>query len=231
MADEQGAAQTGQDSATESPSAPVAPPTGPGARVLATREGQFVCSIARVVALAQCLGLLLLVAFLVRYHTQISGDLELAGMSNTYSEITEESGQIVTPAIMLVPLLAAVIAAVSWGVWRLRPWARRVAILFSVVLIAGGVGAAYFSVTLDPQPLDSRDLPEMVGAEDTQDILQLAAIIAGFYGVVLGLLLLPSVGRVFAAATAEDRSAEERFTISEDASRGHFQVKHEVDQL
>lgn len=230
MADEQGAVQTGQDSASGGPSAPVTSSQAAGARVLATREGQFVSSIARIVALAQCLGLLLLVAFLVRYHTQIAGDLELAGMSNSYSEITEESGQIVTPAIMLVPLLAAVIAVVSWGVWRLRPWARRVAILFSLLLIAGGVGSAYYSVTLAPQPLESEDL-DIIGAEDTQDILQLAAIIAGFYGVVLGLLLLPSVGRVFVAATAEDRSAEERFTINEEAPRGHFQVKHEVDQL
>lgn len=232
MADEQGAVHEEQG-AEGSPSEAPASPAASGASVLATREGQFVGSIARIVALAQCLGLFLLVAFLVRYHTQVSSGLELNALGNTYQEITAETEEVVSPAVMLVPVLAAVLATISWGVWRMRLWARRLAIIFALVLVAGGVFSAYTAENMQPEMFDDRDM-EMIGAEDMEDVqgvLQLAAILSGFYGVVLGLLLLPSVGRVFAAASHEDAHAEKRFSIKKEAPRDHFQVEHRVDQL
>lgn len=200
--------------------------------VLTTSEGQFVAGLARVVSLAQCLGLMLLFGMLVRYHSQVSDDLILGGLGTHEHEVTAEFTGAAGPAILLVPVLAALVAFVSWGLWHLKPWARRIALLMCVLLVVGGVVSAHWAQTGDePVVLDDSGLDDIGAFEDTTDMLKAATILAGFYGIILGLLLLPTVGRVFRLANEENSAAEKRFTIGSDEPRDHFQVQHQVDQL
>jgi hypothetical protein len=229
MSEDQGATVEGAGP-TGSP-APVETPDGANGSILTTQEGRFVSGLARVLALAQCLGLGLLVALLVRYHAQVLSDVVLAGMGTDFPEVTEQAQQTVSPSILLVPVLVALIASVSWGLWLLRPWARRLAVAMALVLIAGGVCCAHWAITAsEPASYDSEDL-NPADIQETKDLLVAASVLAGFYGITLGLLLLPTVGRVFTEATREDRAVEKRFTIKKDAPRSHFEVEHEVEQL
>ncbi len=55
--------------------------------------------------------------------------------------------------------------------------------------------------------------------------------LAVFYGIIFGLLLLPTVGRVFALAEAQLHAREARFKISGDSPRDHFVVDRDVAQF
>jgi hypothetical protein len=229
MSEDQGAIVEGADP-TGSP-APVEGSDDTNGSILTTQEGRFVSGLARVVSLAQCLGLGLLVALLVRYHSQVLSDVVLAGMGTEFPEITAQAKQTVSPSILLVPVLVAFIASVSWGLWKLRPWARRIAVVMSLVLIAGGVCCAHWAITAsEPASYDVEDL-DASDVQETKDLLVSAAVLAGFYGITLGLLLLPTVGRVFALATLEDAAVEKRLQIAKGVPRAHFDVEHEVEQL
>ncbi len=198
--------------------------------VLDTKEGQVVAGLARIIALAQCCGIFILVVFLMRYNTEIAHDFAAGGMSNEYEEILPEWQQMVDPSIMLVPVFMAVIAVVSWGLWKLRSWGRRGAMLLALAMVVAGVAAAYTLVN-EEVTVEIADDTEYLGVEDDAQLMQTAAALAVFYVLILGSLMVPTVGRVFALATAEHAEREKRFTIDTEAPRSHFKAQHEVEQL
>lgn len=205
---------------------------GTAQAVLATRAGQVVSSIARVIALAQLVGIVILVGAFISYHAQMSSELELQGYSAEHSPIIPEAQTMIGPWVLGVPVLTALVAIVAWGLWHLRSWGRRSGIVLCLALIAVGVTIAYMVRADIGQSFLLADAEqEQLAAEGVSAVLRPIFTLCAFYGVILGILALPSVGRVFAQATAEHEAAERRFRVDRDPTRTHFKVGHEVEQL
>ncbi len=213
--------------------------SGPGrADVFQTREGRGVRSLAHILALLQVIGLMILLGAMVAYHTAISEGMELRGLgAGPYSDVVETSDIMVGPWILGVPVLAVFVAAVAYGLWAMRAWGRRLALVLCLLLVLVGVGLVQMMrMDIDQSWLVADvELDAIEGAADGQDmtgtVLGTASGLAVFYGIIFGLLLLPSVRRVFARAEEQLRSTDARFRIDAHTRRDHFAVDRDVAQL
>lgn len=208
--------------------------------VFQTREGRGVRSLAQMLAILQVIGLMILVGAMVSYHTAISEGMELRGYAaDAYSDVVETADVMVGPWILGVPVLALFVGAVAYGLWTIRGWGRRLALILCVLLVVVGIGLAQMiRLDIDQSWLmaDAElDAIEGAGDDESQDltgtVLGAATGLAVFYGIILGLLLLPTVGRVFALAEAQLHAREARFKIDGAAPRDHFVVERDVAQL
>ncbi len=195
--------------------------------VFQTREGRGVRSLAQMLAILQVIGLMILVGAMVSYHTAISEGMELRGYAaDAYSDVVETADVMVGPWILGVPVLALFVGAVAYGLWTIRGWGRRLALILCVLLVVVGIGLAQMiRLDIDQSWLmaDAElDAIEGAGDDESQDLTGT---------VLLGLLLLPTVGRVFALAEAQLHAREARFKIDGAAPRDHFVVERDVAQL
>jgi ABC-type phosphate transport system permease subunit len=99
----------------------------------------------------------------------------------------------------------------------------------SVVLAGVGVGIAYVVVNQVTNQIDM-EVP-MISEDAGFEIAQLGGAMALFYVLILGFLLIPTVGRVYRDATSQVAATEKRFRVRSDEPRDHFKPEHDVQQL
>jgi hypothetical protein len=214
-------------------------PEEPEQSILETREGRGVRSLAHILAILQVMGLMILMGAMVSYHAKVSEEMELRGYSTAgYGDVVETSDVMVGPWILGVPALAIFVGSAAYGLWTIRGWGRRLALILSLILVCVGLGLAHMMrMEIDQTWLIAdAEMNFLEGVEeDTQDmtgsILKAATGLSVFYGLIFGLLMLPTVGRVFRVAEEQLRAKEAKFKIREDESRDHFAVDHDVAQL
>jgi len=229
-----------EDRHTESPSEAAPPRAG---SVLDTRAGRFVTGLSHILAIAQVIGLVILFGALLTYHTSVSSDIEGAGLSNDYQDITTEAQVMVGPWILGIPFLFGAIASVAWGLWKVRAWARRLALVLAFLMVVVGVSITLlmseqinqnFEAQNSIAAMVSKSELDQLGEEQNTDfafmVMNTATGLAAFYVALMVGLVVPPVGFVFRAHEAELRSTERRFRIGS-GKRDHFAVAHEVEQI
>jgi len=220
-----------------------APPPPVTESVLTTRAGRGVVALSHILAIAQVTGLVILLCALVGYHTSIQSDLAAGGLSGADPEIAEATELMVGPWILGIPFLFAAIASVAWGLWRIRAWARRLALVLAFLMVAAGLSMTLLMAEQLNQSFEAQNVIAAMVSESELDqlgdqqnvdfafmVMHTATGLAVFYVALMVGLVVPPVGYVYRAHDAEIKSAERRFRIRP-GKRDHFVVAHEVEQI